>query len=24
MYLAAGVLVPVDPKLWVDAYRAAL
>ncbi len=24
MYLAAGMLVPVDPKLWVDAYREAL
>jgi uncharacterized protein YndB with AHSA1/START domain len=24
MYLAAGMLVPVEPKLWVDAYRAAL
>jgi uncharacterized protein YndB with AHSA1/START domain len=24
MYLAAGVLVPVEPKLWVDAYRATL
>jgi uncharacterized protein YndB with AHSA1/START domain len=24
MYLAAGMLVPVDPKTWVDAYRAEL
>ena len=24
MYLAAGMLVPVDPKQWVDAYREAL